>query len=420
MAEPRFRPRLPRPSLRLARELLAFWAQERRTLRQGFTALGISTAVGMIAGVSLGFMEELLARLPGLLVLVPAAIGMRGAIFGALGSRLGTGMLTGQFERTIERGGFAYQNLAASALLTMSSSALAAVAARIAAAVLGLESISVWRLMVVSVVGGVLSSAFILVGVVLLALTAQRRGWDMDAIGSPIITATGDMVTLPALVLATFLIDSDLFATIAGVVLVLLAVAAAVAGMISPGEITRRVVRESLPVLAYAATLDILAGAVLEVQVESLLANAALLILIPPFIANCGSLGGILSARLGSELHLGLITPRRLPEKRAGFAASLTVLFSIAAFTGVGLIAHFAARLTGLMSPGIGVMVGVALLGGLLAFVLMFAVAYYAATATYRFGLDPDNHGIPIVTATMDLFGVLCLVAAMAAFGVLA
>jgi mgtE-like transporter len=410
---------IPRPSLAIAREVLSFWGTEKRTLQQGFTALGISTVVGMVAGLTLGFMEDLLASLPGLLVLVPAAIGMRGAIFGALGSRLGTAILTGQFERSIARGGFAAQNLTASALLTLSSSALAAVAARAVAAIFGLPSISVWELMVVSMVGGILSSAFILVGVVFLARTAHTRGWDMDAIGSPIITATGDMVTLPALVLATFLLGNATVSTVLGGALLLAALAAVVAGIRAPGDITRKIARESLPVLAYAAIVDILAGAVLEVQVESLLANAALLVLVPPFIANCGSLGGILAARLGSELHIGLITPRRLPEKRAGLEGSLTVLFAVAAFTGVGLIAHLAAELTGLDSPGLGTMVGISLVGGALALVLLFFVAYYAATATYRFGLDPDNHGIPIVTATLDFCGVLCLVAAMGAFGVL-
>ncbi|MBA2317114.1 MAG: magnesium transporter [Euzebyales bacterium] len=412
--------RLPRPSLALAREMLAFWGSERRTLRQGFTALAISTAVGMAAGMVLGFMEELLAVLPGLLVLVPAAIGMRGAIFGALGARLGTGILTGQFEREITPGGFAHQNLVASALLTFSSSALAAIAARLIAAVFGLASISVWQLMIVSMLGGVLSSAFILVGVVFLARTAQSRNWDMDAIGSPIITATGDIVTLPALVLATFAITRVewLNATL-GIALVAVAIAAVVTGYRSPGPLTRRVVRESLPVLSYAAVVDILAGAVLEVQVESLLAEPALLILIPPFIANCGSLGGILSARLGSDLHLGLISTRRFPERRANLEGSITVLFSMAAFTGVGLIAHVAATVSGFASPGLQTMVGITLTGGLLAFVMLFFVAYYAATATYRFGLDPDNHGIPIVTATMDFFGVLCLVAGMYLFGVI-
>jgi mgtE-like transporter len=62
-------------------------------------------------------------------------------------------------------------------------------------------------------------------------------------------------------------------------------------------------------------------------------------------------------------------------------------------------------------------MVTIALSAGLLATVVLALVAYAAASATFRFGLDPDNFGIPIVTATMDFLGVLCLVAAIALVG---
>lgn len=402
----------------LPREVISYWIQERRTLRQGFTALAISTAVGMAAGTVLGFMDELLEQLPGLLLLVPAAIGMRGAIFGALAARLSTGILTGQFGTERHRRSFTTQNVEAAILLTLFSSALAAVAARALAAAFGLASISVWRLMVISMVGGILSSAFILVMVIALARAAQQRGWDMDAIGAPLVTTTGDIVTLPALVVATFLVGNDLLSAVLGGALLLAAVAAVLAGVRSPGRVTRRIMLESLPVLSYAAIVDILAGGVLEARVESLITNQALLVLIPPFIANSGSLGGILSARLGSELHLGLISPRGWPDKIAALEGTISVLFSLAAFSGVGLVAHSVSMLFGFDSPGLVTMVGVALTGGLLAFVFMFAVAYYAATATYRFGLDPDNHGIPIVTATMDFLGVLCLVAAISLFGV--
>lgn len=402
----------------LLREVVDYWVQERRLLRQGLSALAISTAVGMAAGVVLASMQGLLEELPGLLALVPAAIGMRGAIFGTLGARLGTGILTGQYETTLRRGSFTAQNVEAAVLLTLASSALAAVAARVLASSFGLPTISVWELMIVSMVGGVLSSAVILAGVLLLARAAHRRSWDMDAIGSPIITATGDMVTLPALVVATLLLTNPLVDTIAGVLLAVVAVAAVVRGFVSRQPITRRIVRESLPVLTYAASIDILAGTVLETRLETFISSDALFVLIPPFIANCGSLGGIASARLGSDLHLGLITPRRWPEKLAGFEASLVFLFGFAAFTGLGLVAHVAALVGGFASPGAGTMVGISLTAGVLAFGLLFLVAYYAATATYRFGLDPDNHAIPIVTATMDFLGVLCLVAAITTWGV--
>jgi mgtE-like transporter len=400
------------------REILGYWAQERRTLRQGLAALAISTGVGMVAGIVLAAMEDLLGELPGLLLLVPAAIGMRGAIFGALAARLGTGIMTGQFEPSWDRRSFAGQNVEASAMLTLFSSALAALAARAVAGAFGLPTISLWKLMTISMVGGVLSSIVILFVVLLLAGTAQRREWDMDAIGAPLVTTVGDMVTLPALVVGALLVADDTISTALGVGLLLLGAYGVWQGTRSTDQITRRVVVESLPVLVYAAIVDILAGGVLETRLHEFVASPALLVLIPPFIANSGSLGGILSARLGSDLHLGLIEPRRLPQKRALLEGSLILLFALAAFTGVGLIAHVAAVIFGFNSPGLLAMVGVALAGGLLALVLLFFVAYYAATATYRFGLDPDNHGIPIVTATMDFFGVLTLVAAIVLLGV--
>src|SRR5680860_120558 len=208
---------LPAHTRAVMREVLTHWSQERRTIKQGFLALAISTVVGMAAGIVLGSMNGLLEQLPGLLVLVPAAIGMRGAIFGALGARLGTGILTGEYTTELRRGTFTAQNVEASILLTFVSSALGAVAARATAAAFGLQTITVWELMVVSMVGGLLSSGFILVGVLLLSSKAHRRGWNMDAIGSPLITATGDIVTLPALVVATFLLVDPTISAIVGV-----------------------------------------------------------------------------------------------------------------------------------------------------------------------------------------------------------
>jgi len=44
-------------------------------------------------------------------------------------------------------------------------------------------------------------------------------------------------------------------------------------------------------------------------------------------------------------------------------------------------------------------------------------VGFYAAVATYRFGLDPDNHGVPMVTSSLDLLGALSLILAIVILG---
>jgi mgtE-like transporter len=37
--------------------------------------------------------------------------------------------------------------------------------------------------------------------------------------------------------------------------------------------------------------------------------------------------------------------------------------------------------------------------------------------ATHRFGLDPDNHAIPLVTSSLDLLGALSLILAIVILG---
>src|SRR5260221_8194200 len=67
-------------------------------VRAGFVALLISSGGDLLAGITLGSITGTLEALPGLLVLVPAAIGMRGNVFGALGSRFGTQIHAGTFR----------------------------------------------------------------------------------------------------------------------------------------------------------------------------------------------------------------------------------------------------------------------------------------------------------------------------------
>jgi mgtE-like transporter len=283
------------------------------------------------------------------------------------------------------------------------------------ALVVGAESISLAALVVISVLGALMSSVLVL-GVVLgLASVAERRSWDMDAIGTPIITATADLTTIPALALATFAVGDEIATPILGSALLIVAAAAVLVGLRNRGDVARRVVRESLPILCYTAIMGILAGTVLESRLDSL--SQALLIAVPPFIAACGAIGGILSARLSSQLHLGLVQPRPFPERPAALEGSLTVLFGLAAFATVGLCTQLVALVTGFATPGAATLAEITTTGGLLAVGILFVVAYYAATASYRFGLDPDNVSIPVVTSTMDFFGILCLVVGITLFG---
>lgn len=392
----------------------AYWAQEARSIRTGSSALALGLGATLIAGIVLASSEQRLAAVPGLLALIPAAIGMRGAIFGALGSRLATGILTGEFDRDLTRSSYLGRQVEASTILSLASALQAGGIAWGISAALGLSTVPLLQLVAISLIGALLSSVVLFVVVIWMARRSQSVGFNLDDAGAPIITATGDLVTLPALLLATLVLEVPLLADGIGAVGLVAGVVAVILGLRTEDPLIRRVVRESLVVLTIAVTIDVLAGVVVEARAEEQFGAAALLVLIPPFIANCGSLGGMLSSRLASKLHLGQLEPRLLPGRLAVLDFSLTTLLATLAFTGVAVAGWLAATVVPGVDPlSLLLTVGVVLLAGLFALPILAWAAYAAATLSFRFGFDPDNHGIPIVTATMDLTGVLCLLAAV-------
>jgi mgtE-like transporter len=263
-----------------------------------------------------------------------------------------------------------------------------------------------------------LSSIFVLGLTLAIAAQSERRGWDMDNVAAPLITAAGDMVTLPALVIAALLVDHPLVTPVIGTVATLLAIAGVIAAWRTGLPLLRRIVAESLPVLLIAGLVDVVAGLTIEKRLESFLAFPALLVLIPPFLEDTGALGGIVASRLASKLHLGTVEPNAWPSRAARDDMVLAFLFAVPTFVLVALSADLIALLFRLDSPGTLLMVQVSLIGGLASTAVAVLVAYYGSVAAYRLGLDPDNHGIPLITSSMDLVGAVSLILVLLAFGV--
>lgn len=419
MARARRERRFPSPRrgrARLGARLGAFLGTDAAAARQSLTALAVSSGGDLLAGLTLGSITHTLDKLPGLLVMVPAAIGMRGNVFGALGSRLGTAIHAGSFRLSGRRDTVVGQNVVAAAVLTLSTSVALAVLAKAVAVAFGVaQTISVVDYLVISIVGAVLSSAIVLVVTLAVAAKAAKKGWDLDNVAAPLVTAAGDVVTLPALFAATFLVGIGWFSPLVAVTAAGLSLSALVNGLRSPLPVLRRVVRESLPVLLVAGLVDVLAGVTIEKRLESFLSFPALLVLVPPFLEDSGALGGILSSRLSSKLHLGLLAPAGLPSRVARREFLLTLLYAGPVFVLLAVSAELAAAVAGLPSPGLGPMLAISLLGGMVATAMAMLVAYYGAIGAWRLGLDPDNHGIPLITSSMDLIGAFALILAIVA-----
>jgi len=392
---------------------------ERRTLRQGFVALLVSTGAALVAGVTLSSISKTLIALPGLIILIPAANGMRGTIFGAIGARLGTSIHAGLFEVTRERQGVLYQNTFVAIVTTFSSSLYLAALAKISATAFGLTSISFLDFVTISVVGGVLGSGIILGLTTAISIVSYRRGYDLDAVGTPIVTAAGDMTTVPSLYLATLIVHVHWLNAVVAVAMIAVSLYATIRGALTDLAMARRIQVEMAAAIAFTPLLDILAGTAVESKLDRFVALPGLLVIVPPLVSNAGALGGILSSRISSKVHMGLVSPSSWPESLAFLDAGLVMVSGIFAFTLTGTLAFAYSVASHSAHPGIAVMIGGTLLTGVLATMVSIVVSYYVAIFTTRFGWDPDNQSVPIITSVMDLVGVgLFLFVVLSVFGV--
>lgn len=384
--------------------------------RQSLVALGLSTLTSLAAGVTLGAITGTLERLPGLLVLVPASIGMRGNIFGALGSRLSTAIHTGTFGLSRRRDTVVGQNVLAAVVLTTVTAVVLAGIAKAVAVALGLaESIPVLELVVISVVGAVLSSVVVLAFTLALAAGSVRYGWDLDNVNAPLVASVGDVVGLPSLWLASLLVGLGVFTDLLGAVLVAVSVVVLVAGVRSRLELLARVLRESVPILCVAALISVVAGIAIERRLSTFAALPALLVLLPGHLSTAGALGGVLANRLSSKIHLGVVRVAAVPGREARADIAFVILLAVPVFALNAAVAEVAARLIGVASPGLVLLVAASLVGGLLAVAFAVLIAYYGTLTAVRLGLDPDTYGVPMVTSSIDLVGAFSLILAIVA-----
>ena len=404
----------PRSLASRARNILG---QDVASLKQGLVALLGAAVASLIAGFTLGKIENTLDRLPGLVVMVPAAIGMRGHIFGALGSRLGTSIHTGTFTLSRRRDTVVGQNVLATIVLTLTFSIAIAVLAKAGTTVFHVpNAIGIDDFVVISVIGGSLASVGLLGFTLGLAALAVRYEWDLDNVAAPLVTASGDMLTLPALVLATVVAERALTPVLALVFAAVTAVAL-VSAFRTRLTVVKHLVKESLPIHAVATVIGTVAGVAIEHRLDSFRALPALLVLVPPFLATAGAIGGILASRLSSKLHLGVVLPANVPSRVAQRDIALMFGCAIPMFVLVALASDAVALAANLATPGALDMVKVTLLAGAVTFVVATTVVYYGSIAVFRLGLDPDNIGIPLVTSSVDLGGSFALVFAIVAFG---
>jgi mgtE-like transporter len=171
--------------------------------REALPILLVSAAGGLFAGVVLGGMEAELKAIPGLLLLVPALLATRGNVYGSLGARLASALHQGLIEPHVSLGDERLRSAVAAAMANgLLVSALAAVLAFGLLVVLGRPHASLFSLLGVALIAGLLSGVVLTVVVVSVVFLGYRRGLNPDTLAGPVVTTTGDVVGMAMMLTA--------------------------------------------------------------------------------------------------------------------------------------------------------------------------------------------------------------------------
>ena len=70
-------------------------------------------------------------------------------------------------------------------------------------------------------------------------------------------------------------------------------------------------------------------------------------------------------------------------------------------------------------TPGITKLILISAIAGSIVTLFVVVVSYYTTMGSFRFGLDPDTYGIPVVASSLDLVGAFTVILAMVLTGVI-
>lgn len=169
----------------------------RSEVKEILSAEFVSISGAVIAGIILASMVDKLYLVPGLFILLPGFLEMRGSISGSLASRLSSGLFLGALKPKIRNSKVLMGNVMASvALVLVTSVVLGVVAFAAGYYVFGIAST---KIIYIAVIAALLSNAIQIPLTIFTTFWFFRQGHDPNNIMGPYTTTAGDIISVVSL-----------------------------------------------------------------------------------------------------------------------------------------------------------------------------------------------------------------------------
>jgi mgtE-like transporter len=164
-------------------------------LRQSLPLLVACGLGGMVAGNTLGAMIEVLRDIPGLIVVIPALIALRGNISTALSSRLGSAYHLGIIDAHNMWNEELKENIVGSLVLSLLMSLIIGFLSYFTSLLLNIQPDPL-RLISIVILAGIISGGILTFLTVVIIYIVFKKGYNPDNIGGPALATFGDIVTM--------------------------------------------------------------------------------------------------------------------------------------------------------------------------------------------------------------------------------
>jgi mgtE-like transporter len=152
----------------------------------------------IVAGSTLGLMIDLIREIPGLIVVVPAIIALRGNISTAFGSRLGSAYHLGVINADNLWNDELRQNILGSLILSLFVSIIIGLLAYVTSFILGVYP-NPLKLVSIVLLAGIVSALILNCLTIVIIYLVFKRGYDPDNITGPALATFGDIITMLSL-----------------------------------------------------------------------------------------------------------------------------------------------------------------------------------------------------------------------------
>ena len=362
-----------------------------KMIRESFIALLMALIADSFAGMLLNRSIGIFNAIPGLLMILPALLDMRGNVYGAqisrLSSKLHLGEISGMKDKKVK-----INIISAIALAFTVSYIMIILTSGVFYFTKGII-IPVMIILTIILTNHFFTSSILTPVSAYIAVKSYEKKWNPDNIGVPIISAVGDFHVVFFMVfsalIVTWLPDILRYALLG----VWVAYTLYVFFKTLKSHEGRRIYRESFIVLILVGLFELVTGTLWEDNKLPLL-----LLILPPFQETLGNIGSVLSARLSSFIYLGYIEPGIIPKGRR-FLEDVVSTYVLAI-----IMASIVAALGFFYTMNFMVVVMI-FIAGMLAATLLILISYYLTYLSIKLKMDPDNAVIPIITTLADIVG---------------